>query len=103
VVDIEEVTNPVFGDFVIGESVRGVSSGTSAIVASWDAGNRILKLGNATGNFAYGESIVGAAASYTVAVVNESFENTDYASNEDIEFEADKIIDFTERNPFGEV
>ena len=33
VVDIEEVTNPVFGDFVIGESVRGVSSGTSAIVA----------------------------------------------------------------------
>jgi len=103
VVDIEEVTNPVFGDFVIGESVRGVSSGTSAIVASWDAGNRILKLGNVTGNFAYGESIVGAAASYTVAVVNESFENTDYASNEDIEFEADKIIDFTEKNPFGEV
>ena len=103
VVDIEEVTNPVFGDFVIGESVRGVSSGTSAIVASWDAGNRILKLGNATGNFAYGESIVGAAASYTVAVVNESFENNDYASNEDIEFEADKIIDFTEKNPFGEV
>ena len=73
------------------------------LLLSWDRGNRILKLGNATGNFAYGESIVGASTGYTVAVVNESFENNDCLSNEDIEFEADKIIDFTEKNPFGEV
>lgn len=102
-VDIQEVVNPFFGDFLIGESVRGVSSGTSALVASWDSGNRILKLGNVTGDFQYGETIVGAAASYTVATANSNFENNEFASNDDIEFEADSIIDFTERNPFGEV
>ena len=83
--------------------MRGVSSGTSALVASWDSGNRILKLGNVTGDFQYGETIVGAAASYTVATANSNFENNEFASNDDIEFEADSIIDFTERNPFGEV
>jgi hypothetical protein len=102
-VDIQKVTSPFFGDFLIGEPVRGVSSGTSALVVSWDSGNRILKLGNVTGDFQYGETIVGAASSYTVATANSNFEGNEFASNDEIEFEADNIIDFTERNPFGEV
>ena len=32
----------------------------------------------------------------------DNFDNIPFASNEEIQEEADKIIDFSEKNPFGE-
>jgi len=101
-VSISSITSPSFGDYEGGEIVKGVSTGTSAYVSSWDASTRILKLSIPKGNFALGEAIVGAGASYTVSSVKDDFGNLDFASNDEIELEADSILDFTENNPFGE-
>ena len=62
-----------------------------------------LKLGTTNGTFVAGDVIVGAAssASYTVDFI-ESAEFADkYDKGEEIETEADAIIDFSENNPFG--
>ncbi len=101
-VSISSVTSNSFGDYVNSEIVKGVSTGTSAYVADWDAGNRILKVTIPNGDFAVGEVVVGAGASYRVLSKDSDFSNNEFASNDDIEFEADQILDFSERNPFGE-
>ena len=81
--------------------VRGLNSGTEAYVASWDTANNILQVSVPSGDFAVGEVIVGAAASYRVLSVDSEF-NIAFAGNDEIETEADTILDFSERNPFGE-
>jgi hypothetical protein len=102
-IDIGEVEAIVYGDFVLNELVRGVSTGTSAYVTSWDSLNRILEVSLPNGEFAVNEAIVGAGASYRVANVETTVSNIPFASNDEIELEADLIVDFSERNPFGEV
>ena len=102
-VAISSVTSNSFGEFELEESIRGVSTGTSAYVAAWDTENQILQVTIPTGDFVVGEVIVGAGASYRIAEIQSSVDgDRDYAQNETIEFEADQIIDFSERNPFGE-
>ena len=101
-VAIGSVTSPTFGNYTQGELVEGVSSGTSAYVSSWDAASRILKLTIPSGDFAVSEAIVGTGVSYRIGSITSDFGNVPFASNEDIEFEADQILDFSERNPFGE-
>ena len=62
-----------------------------------------LKLGTTNGTFVAGDIIVGSASSaqYTVDFV-ESAEFADkYDKSDEIETEADDIIDFSENNPFG--
>jgi len=98
-------TNPTsvtFGDYDYNEVVTGSRSGTSGYVKEWDKENRILKLSIVDGVFAKGESIVGAAASYKVSTSQTNEFLDDYASNIDIETEADQILDFSQSNPFGE-
>jgi len=102
IVGISSVVATSFGNYEGGETVVGGKTGTEALVSSWDAANRILKVSIPSGNFALGESVVGAGASYTVSSIENDFGNLDFASNEEIELEADNIIDFTENNPFGE-
>ena len=101
-VSISSVTSNFFGEFDIDEIVKGVSTGTSAYVADWDTANNILKVVASSGSFGVGEVVVGAAASYRILSVDESFNDVPYAANDEIEIEADQILDFTERNPFGE-
>ena len=81
--------------------VRGVSTGTSAYVKDWNYDTRILKVSIINGNFALGETIVGAAASYKVLSVETDNIYDNYAENKTIQEEANTIIDFTESNPFG--
>lgn len=98
-------TNPTstsFGDYDYNEVVTGTRSGTTAYVRSWDYVNRVLKVSIVDGTFQLGESIVGAAASYKISSINTNEFLDAYASNIEIEEEADEIIDFSERNPFGE-
>jgi len=98
-------TNPTsitFGDYVYNEQVTGQRTGTTGYVKDWDYQNRVLKLSVVDGTFAKGEAIVGAAASYKVSTIQSNQFLDEYASNDDIELEADSFIDFSQSNPFGE-
>lgn len=93
------------GNFIVGETVTGGTSATTAEVTSWDSSSRSLELTNRTGSFVEGESITGGDSS-AVHVVS-TFDtlnntNSNYDSNYEIEQEADQLIDWGEVNPFGE-
>ena len=90
------------GDYEFNEVVRGVSTGTSAYVKSWNYDTRILKVSIVSGNFALGETVVGAGASYKVLSITTDNIYDTFAENHTIEEKADSIIDFSEKNPFGE-
>jgi hypothetical protein len=100
-----EFTNPsatTFGDYDYNEVVTGSRTGTTGYVKSWDYVNRVLKLSVVDGTFARGEAIVGAAASYKVSTVQTNEFLDAYAENIQIENAADTILDFSQKNPFGE-
>ena len=91
------------GTFKFNEVVTGSVSNATARVKSWNVTTNTLKLGTTNGTFVSGDIITGAtsSASYTVDFV-ESAEFADkYDKGDEIETEADAIIDFSERNPFG--
>lgn len=90
------------GNYIYDEIVRGVSTGTIAYVKDWDYDTRILKVSPINGNYELGEIIVGAGASYRIFSMNNNDLNNPYADNANIEEEADMILDFDEKNPFGD-
>ena len=93
------------GSYVFNESVSGSVSGASGRVKSWDSTKSILKMGTTNGTFISGDIAIGttSGAKYTVDYV-ESAEYADkYDKSDEIETEADSILDFTESNPFGNV
>ena len=96
-------------NYVYGEMVRGVSTGTTAHVHNWDADTNILQVTNTTSNFAIGEIVVGVGTTFAgsnamrrIASISDQDEYDEYADNIEVETEADDILDFTEKNPFGE-
>lgn len=91
------------GNFIFNEVVVGSASSTTARVKSWSSVTNILEVSNVTGEFEVGENIVGAASSATheLRIINEYPPDNGYSANEEIENEANLIIDFSERNPFG--
>ena len=91
-----------FGDYDYNEVVTGSRTGTTGYVRDWDALNRVLKVAIVDGNFARGETIVGVAASYKVSTVQSNEFLDAYAENIEIELEANEIVDFSQKNPFGE-
>ena len=91
------------GTFKFNEVVTGSKSNATARVKSWSVVTNTLKVGTTNGTFVSGDVITGADsdASYTVDFV-ESTEFVDkYDKSDEIEKEADAIIDFSENNPFG--
>jgi len=92
-----------FGTYIHGEVVTGTLSGTTALVKSWDAVTGELNVYKINGNFVNGDEIVGAGSSASYKLRNYSTNDTvdKYADNDNIESEADAIIDFSEKNPFG--
>ena len=100
-VSISSVTSNSYGEYAQDELIRGLTSGTQAYVAYWNTADNILKVGEPTGDFQIGEIIVGAASSYRLLSVDDEF-NIGFSGNEEIESEADEIVDFSEINPFGE-
>jgi len=102
-VTISPPTTSGIGTFSFKETITGTTSGATAIVRSWSSITNKLIISNVSGTFIAGERVVGAAssASYKIRVVNTDVTNDGYADNTDIETEADKIIDFSETNPFG--
>tara|TARA_B100001250_G_scaffold35270_1_gene28399 strand:+ start:459 stop:1889 length:1431 start_codon:yes stop_codon:yes gene_type:complete len=100
------------GTFYFNEIVTGQSSGVTARVKNFDKDTDTstadpptsLQVSLNTGKFSAGEIIIGSASSATYTVKShdlDSFEQS-FDSNEDIETEADSLIDFSEGNPFGD-
>ena len=92
------------------ERVRGVSTGTTAIVSDWDADTRVLEVTRLSSpGFTIGEFVVGIGttqngsnAKYRVSTISDQDQIDTFADNEPFETQADSILDFTESNPFGE-
>ena len=91
------------GDYLFNEVVTGSISSTTARVRSWNSITNSLEVSNVAGEFLVSETIVGSAssASHKLRTINTNPVNDGFADNENIENEADSIIDFNERNPFG--
>ncbi len=106
------IANPPFisttGNYNFNELVNGSISGTQGRVKDWDFDTKILKvsnvgIGTTAKGFIPGEIVTGAASStvYSVESFNKDDIYDEYASNDEIETEADLILDFTQSNPFG--
>ena len=91
------------GTFIFNETVTGSTSGVTARVKNWSSITNILEVSIISGDFLPGERIVGSAssASYSIRSVNQDDIVDTFADNDNIESEADAIIDFTSTNPFG--
>ena len=91
------------GTFSFGEIITGQSSLTTAFVTSWDAPSLTLTARNLAGDFNVGELIVdNEGSAYRLHSIDYD-DNDAYNSGDDIQVEADDILNFTEKNPFGEV
>ena len=105
------------GTFRYNETVTGQSSGVTAVVKDFDSGVLVSAAGTVTvieetklrvslntGQFFEGETIVGSASTATYIVKAHDLDSHDQPSdsNEEIELEADSLLDFSESNPFGE-
>ena len=101
-----------FGTYIYNEKLTGSVTNVKARVKSWNSVSKVLEISNITGKFKSGENIVGSesGAIYAVASINtnnladpmnKSNTKDKYAQNDIIEEEADDILDFSEKNPFG--
>tara|TARA_R110000868_G_scaffold68159_13_gene201560 strand:+ start:1392 stop:2774 length:1383 start_codon:yes stop_codon:yes gene_type:complete len=91
------------GTYKFNEVVSGSISGTTSRVKSWDKDTKVLEVGVIDGTFYPGEIVVGSASSarYSLKTVYKSQFADKYEENDQIEEEADLIVDFSESNPFG--
>jgi len=99
------------GTYLFNEIVIGSRSQTRARVKSWDKDTNILEISNVgigrtQLGFFVGEAIIGteSGAIYSVDPLggfNQMDTNDKYSQNDEIEEEADLILDFSESNPFG--
>jgi hypothetical protein len=92
-----------FGDYLFNEVIVGSISSTTARVRSWNSTTNELEISNVSGEFLISENIVGSAssASHSLRTIDTYPVSDGYTDNEDIESEADLIMDFSEKNPFG--
>ena len=93
----------VTGTFAEGEDFTS-SGGGAGTVVSFDAATGKLVVVYPTGGFQEGETVTGPNGtgeiqSFTTITV----ESVQYDDNAVIEFKADDVLDFSERNPFGEI
>jgi|TARA_R110002126_G_scaffold119109_2_gene259837 hypothetical protein len=93
------------GDYIYNEIVTGGTTGTQARVKKWISSTGELRVSIANGTFSSGETITGqdSGAQRTLSIVNTDDLIDAYADNDNIQAAADGILDFTQRNPFGEV
>jgi len=92
-----------YGSFIFNETITGTVSRVTARVRSWNATTNELEISNISGTFVVGERVVGSesAASRAIRIINTMATDDGFADNNNIEIEADSIIDFTQSNPFG--
>ena len=102
-ITISEPSSTSSGQFVFNEIITGSTTGVTARVRSWNSTTNLLEIAAVSGSFSLGETLVGSTsgATRTLRSVDKTINNDPYADNFNIEAEADKILDFTEQNPFG--
>lgn len=102
-ITIQTPTSTGIGTFIHNETVTGSISGTTALVRSWNSLTYELDVYKIDGDFINGDVVTGAAssASYKVRAYSVDDIRNKYADNDTIESEADAILDFSEKNPFG--
>jgi len=117
-ITIGSPSNVGTGNFVLNEVITGSASSTTAIVKTWDIDTLELKVNNVTGTFRIGEIVVGSATTfsnvglgttgvYTISKIEKMYDTDinyfeEYQQNEEIQNEADNILDFSQKNPFGD-
>jgi hypothetical protein len=91
------------GNFIFNEIITGSTSGTTARVKVWNSVLNTLEVSVVSGVFLKDETVEGqdSGAIYKIRSINTDDLDDKFAQNDEIELEADAIIDFSERNPFG--
>ena len=102
-ITVEEPSDSGSGDFRFNETITGGTSNTTARVRNWNAALNELDIYDIDGIFKVGETITGSESGATnvIRISNTSPTDDGFADNDDFETEADEILDFSERNPFG--
>jgi hypothetical protein len=102
-ITIESPYSAGLGTFFYNETITGTISSTTAVVRSWNAATNELQIANPSGDWTDGELVIGndSRATYKVLIINTDNIVDPYYENDTIETEADQILDFSERNPFG--
>ena len=93
------------GNYTVGEVVTGSVSGATGEVVSWNSTTRKLRLNNLSGAFLDNENVVGATSGTSRAInILDSYTmgEIEGAQNKYFEVKGDQILDFTEKNPFGD-
>jgi len=97
------------GEPTLGEMVVGSITGITAMVNDWVPNKKYIELRSPIATADYntyqiGETLTGQTSGFSINI--SSFDELDmkdpFASNIEFETEGDNILDFTERNPFGE-
>lgn len=91
------------GLFLFNEIVTGSVSGATARVRTFNSTTNVLQIAKVTGTFQVNETLTGGTSSATsiIRIVDSDPIDNVFSENSLIETEADSILDFTERNPFG--
>ena len=93
----------VTGTFAEGEDFTSSGGGTGTVV-SFDAATGKLVVVYPTGGFQEGETVTGPNGTGEIqSFTTIQVESVQYDDNAVIEFKADDVLDFSERNPFGEI
>jgi hypothetical protein len=93
------------GTYQFEELVTGSISGATGKVIRYDVTNSELELIDIVGTFIDNETIIGEAsgAEWTIQTFSSiENENDDFNENKWFEDEGDQIVDWSEKNPFGE-
>ena len=97
------------GEPSLGEMVTGSITGITSMINQWDPAEAWIELRAFNANTNYntyqvGETLTGVKSGFSINI--SSFDELDmedaFASNIEFETTGDNILDFTERNPFGE-
>jgi hypothetical protein len=92
------------GTYIFNEVITGGTSKTSARVNSWDRDTLELTIKIVDGTFATNELIIGETSGACYAMRSQIIDDlvTPFADNDNIQTEANKILDFSDSNPFGD-
>jgi hypothetical protein len=92
------------GTFIFNEVVTGGTSGTTARVNSWNETSLELTIKVVDGTFSGNELVIGQESGACYALRSQIVDDlvTPFADNDNIQTESNKILDFTDSNPFGD-